>query len=74
MLALLVVYRSFLLEFHTIDKVDEKKRALATYCCCENASKIVSDLHAMRHSDVTAGQRASGRTVQSPPVCKTILF
>lgn len=22
----------------------------------------------MRHSDVTAGQRASGRTVQSPPV------
>ncbi|GER39083.1 mitovirus RNA-dependent RNA polymerase [Striga asiatica] len=33
------------------------KRALATYCCCENASKIVSDLHAMRHSDVTAGQQ-----------------
>lgn len=27
----------------------------------------------MRHSDVTTGQRASGRTVKSPPVCKTIL-
>ena len=44
------------------------KRALATYCCCENASKIVSDLHAMRHSDVTAGQRTCfGQNRQIPP-------
>lgn len=46
------------------------KRALATYCCCENASKIVSDLISMRCGILTLRQgnvRASGRTVKSPP-------
>lgn len=49
------------------------KRALATYCCCENASKIVSDLISMRCGILTLRQGNVLRAEPSNP-CKTILF
>lgn len=40
------------------------KRALATYCCCENASKIVSDLISMRCGILTLRQ---GNVLRAEP-------
>lgn len=42
------------------------KRALATYCCCENASRIVSDQISMRCGILTLRQGNFGQNRQIP--------